>query len=264
MSTIDTNEALEREQKQEINKEEMSEEDKKRAKEIKEEQKILATNAWHLARYYIEHDQDIEFREKKKFDIGDFLICSEEYPNLGEEKRKEFIRQYAILEKATKNVTARTLVATRIHGQGFFHAVFGTSVGKYLLFLAMVTITFLSLLIVNIVTDNILPTVLIPFLAAGLGTCVFLLRITQEKLSTRQFDPAFIPSQLIRLSLGILAGGSLVLFPDLLASATTTNESGSSNLFANISIEQGTLAFILGYAVDIFYSLLDNIGGKIK
>jgi len=247
------------------NQEEMSEADRERAKEIRDEQKILARNAWHLARYYIEHDQDIEFREKGKFDIGDFLICSEEYPDLEEEKRKEFIRQYAILEKATKNVTARTLVATRIHGQGFFHAVFGTSVGKYLLFLAVVTITFLSLLIVNIVTDNILPTVLIPFLAAGLGTCVFLLRITQEKLSTRQFDPAFIPSQLIRLSLGILAGGSLVLFPDLLASsATTANESSSNNLFANISIEQGTLAFILGYAVDIFYSLLDNIGGKIK
>jgi hypothetical protein len=150
-------------------------------------------------------------------------------------------------------------VATRIHGQGFLHAVFGTSVGKYLLFLAIVTVTFLSLLIVNIVTDNILPTVLIPFLAAGLGTCVFLLRITQEKLSTRQFDPAFIPSQLIRLSLGILAGGSIVLFPDLL-----TPDSEGSNLFANISIEQGTLAFILGYAVDIFYSLLDNIGGKVK
>ena len=259
MSTIDINEALEREQKQKI-----SEEDKKRAEEIKMEQQILATNAWHLGRYYIEHDQDIESLKDKDFDIGDFLISSELYPNLEEEKRKKFIRQYAILEKATKNVTARTLVATRIHGQGFFHAVFGTSVGKYLLFLAMMTIMFLSLLIINIVTDNILPTILIPFLAAGLGTCVFLLRITQEKLSTRQFDPAFIPSQLIRLSLGILAGGSIVLFPDLLTSATTTNESGSSNLFSNISIEQGTLAFVLGYAVDIFYSLLDNIGGKIK
>jgi hypothetical protein len=215
-----------------------------------------------LARYYIEHDHEIEFQEKKNFDIGDFLICSEEYPDLKEEKRKEFIRQYAILEKATKNVTARTLVATRIHGQGFFHAVFGTSVGKYLLFLAVITIIFLSLLIVNIVTDNILPTILIPFSAAGLGTCVFLLRITQEKLSTRQFDPAFIPSQLIRLSLGILAGGSIVLFPDLLTPVPP--DGGESSMFATISIEQGTLAFILGYAVDIFYSLLDNIGGKIK
>ena len=262
MSTIDNNEELEKEQEKEINKKEMSEEDKERAKEIRKEQKILATNAWHLARYYIEHNQEIEFREKKKFDIGDFLICSENYPDLEEEKRKAFIRQYAILEKATKNVTARTLVATRIHGQGFFHAVFGTSVGKYLLFLAVITIIFLSLLIVNIVTDNILPTILIPFSAAGLGTCVFLLRITQEKLSTRQFDPAFIPSQLIRLSLGILAGGSIVLFPDLLA--PVSSDGGESNLFSTISIEQGTLAFILGYAVDIFYSLLDNIGGKIK
>ena len=263
MSDINNNENLDKV----INKVELSEEDKEREKEIRDEQKILARNAWHLARYYIEHDYEIEFQEQEKFDIGDFLICSEVYPNLKEDDRKKFIRQYAILEKATKNVTARTLVATRIHGQGFFHAVFGTSVGKYLLFLAVMTVTFLSLLIINIVTDNILPSVLIPFSAAGLGTCVFLLRITQEKLSTRQFDPAFIPSQLIRLSLGILAGGSIVLFPDLVASsvATTANKIPEhSSLFSNISIEQGTLAFVLGYAVDIFYSLLDNIGGKIK
>jgi hypothetical protein len=253
MNTVDNNGELEKETERE--------------KEIKSEQNILATNAWHLARYFIEHNYEIEFQNKQDFDIGEFLVCSEVYPNLEDEKRKEFIRQYALLEKVTRNVTARTLVATRIHGKGFFHAVFGTSVGKYLLFLAIITLFFVSLLIVNIVTDDILPTVLIPFLAAGLGTCVFLLRVTQEKLSTRQFDPAFIPSQLIRLSLGILAGGSLVLFPDLLASsATTANEASSTtnNLFSNITIEQGTLAFVLGYAVDIFYSLLDNIGGKVK
>ncbi|SFV63340.1 hypothetical protein MNB_SV-14-747 [hydrothermal vent metagenome] len=257
MSTTYNKKALEKEQKKEI-----SEEDKERAEEIKKEQKILATNAWHLARYYIEHADEVELIKEEKIDIGDFLICSEVYPNLEEEKRKEFIRKYAILEKATKNVTARTLVATRIYGQGFFHAVFGTSVGKYLLFLALMTIMFLSLLIINIVTDDILPTILIPFSAAGLGTCVFLLRITQEKLSTRQFDPAYIPSQLIRLSLGILAGGSIVFFPDLLNHVSTNG--GEINRFANISIEQGTSAFILGYAVDIFYSLLDNIGGKVK
>jgi hypothetical protein len=230
--------------------------------ETQKEQKILATNAWHLARYFIEHDHEIEFKKEEGFNIGQFLIWSERYPNLEESDRIEFINQYALLEKATKTVTARTLVATRIHGQGFLHAVFGTSVGKYLLFLAIITALFLSLLIINIVTENILPTILIPFLAAGLGTCVFLLRITQEKLSTRQFDPAFIPSQLIRLTLGILAGGSIVFFPDLVASASTTG--GNTNLFTHISMEQGTLAFILGYAVDIFYSLLDNIGGKVK
>lgn len=260
MSTTDNSEELKREK--DIKKE-LSKEDKKRAEDIKKEQNILATNAWHLARYYIEHEQNIVSLEGKSFDIGDFLISSELYPNLEEEKRKEFIRQYAILEQATENVTARTLVATRIHGQGFFHAIFGTSVGKYLLFLGVITIIFLSLLIINIVTDDILPTILIPFLAAGLGTCVFLLRITQEKLSTRQFDPAFIPSQLIRLSLGILAGGSLVLFPDLLTPATSDG-GGKSDMINNISIGQGTLAFIFGYAVDIFYSLLDNIGSKIK
>ena len=83
----------------------------------------------------------------------------------------------------------------------------------------------------------------------------FLLRVTQEKLTAREFDPAFIPSQLIRLGLGVLAGGSIVLFPGLIGGPEPSN---------GISMSQGSLAFILGYAVDIFYSVLDNIGGKVK
>jgi hypothetical protein len=226
-------------------------------KETKEEQRILASNAWHLARYVMEHDFELTIPED--FNMGEFLWCSEHYLDLDEKKKIQFINQYMMLEKATKNVTARTLVATRIHGHGFFYAVFGTSVGRYLFFLAIVTLTFVILLILNITTsDNVLPDILIPFWAAGLGTCVFLLRITQEKLSTRQFDPAFIPSQLIRLSLGILAGGLIVLFPDLI------HPPKDGSIADEINIGQSTLAFILGYAVDIFYSVLDNIGGRVK
>ena len=83
--------------------------------------------------------------------------------------------------------------------------------------------------------------------------------MTQEKLTTREFDPAFIPSQLIRLSLGILAGGTIVLFPGLLKSGESAVGTGHV-----IGLELGSIAFVLGYAVDIFYSLLDNIGGRIK
>ena len=225
--------------------------------ETKEEQRILSTNAWHLARYVIEHDYELKLPED--FDMGNFIWYAQHYLELEKEDKIIFINQYMMLEKATKNVTARTLVATRIHGRGFLYAVFGTSVGKYLFFLAVVTLTFVLLLILNITTsDNVIPDILIPFWAAGLGTCVFLLRVTQEKLSTRQFDPAFIPSQLIRLSLGILAGGLIVLFPDLI------HPPQNGSIAEGINIGQSTLAFILGYAVDIFYSILDNIGGKVK
>lgn len=225
--------------------------------ETKEEQRILSINAWHLARYVIEHDHEIIIPEE--INIGQFLCWSESYPELKPEEKISFVNQYAMLEKATKSVTARTLVATRIHGRGFFHAAFYTSVGQYLLFLSTITIIFAGLLIVNITDMVKMNKVIIPFCAAGLGTCVFLLRVTQEKLTTREFDPAFIPSQLIRLGLGVLAGGSIVLFPDLL-------KSGGSEVVAGneIGIKLGSLAFILGYAVDIFYAVLDNIGGRIK
>lgn len=128
--------------------------------------------------------------------------------------------------------------------------------GQYLLFLSLVTIGFVYLLFNDIATASGDHNFMFTFYAAGLGTCVFLLRVTQKKLRSREFDPACIPSQLIRLGLGVLAGGSIVLFPDLLKASVM--------LPTKFDAGQGALAFILGYAVDIFYSVLDNIGGKIK
>lgn len=227
--------------------------------ETKEEQRILATNAWHLARYFLEHDHEID--TPPGFDVGQFLNWAENYPDLADEQKIEFVNQYAKLEKVTKSVTARTLLATRIHGRGFFHAAFGTSVGQYLIFLSLITAAFVYLLIVNIADKSGANNILIPFSAAGLGTCVFLLRVTQEKLKNREFDPAFIPSQLIRLGLGVLAGGSIVLFPDLVKVATDSN---AREVGQEIGIGQGSLAFVFGYAVNIFYAVLDNIGGRVK
>jgi hypothetical protein len=168
----------------------------------------------------------------------------------------EFVDQYAMLEKRTKNVTARTLVATRIHGRGFFHAAFQTSVGQYLVMLGIITSVFLYFMVSGLIKQEI--TLATPFFAAGLGTCVYLLRVTQEGLKTREFDPAYIPSHLIRLGLGILAGGSIVLFPDLVKTGLDTVQT------ADVGLGQAALAFLLGYAVDVFYAVLDNIGGKIR
>ncbi len=223
--------------------------------ETKAEQRKLATNAWHLARYLIEHDHEIQL--PKRFNPGQFLNWAEHYPELTREEKIEFVNQYAKLEKVAVNVTARTLVATRIHGEGFFHAAFATSVGQYLLFLALVTFGFVALLIQNIFDGKADDNFAIAFYAAGMGTCVYLLRVTQQKLRSREFDPANIPSQLIRLGLGVLAGGSIVLFPGLL-----TSQDGK--LPTGLDVGQGALAFVLGYAVNIFYAVLDNIGGKIK
>jgi hypothetical protein len=67
---------------------------------------------------------------------------------------------------------------------------------------------------------------------------------------------------MIRLGLGIIAGGSIVFFPNLFTSnmVFTANESEQASL--NFELGRTAAAFIFGYAVDIFYAVLDRIGGK--
>lgn len=233
-----------------------------------EDKQMLGCNAWHLARFIIEHDHMYDI--PKEIHMGEFVLLAEKYPDLEDDAKKKFINQYALIEKLAKNVTARTLAATRIHGKGFFAAAFGTSVGQYLIFLTSVAILF-SFLLFNTDNDSFISQ---PFFAAGLGTCVYLLRVTQEKLRSREFDPAFIPSHLIRLGLGILIGGSSVfLFPDIIAYVNIgdLNNSIDANMSDTYkeSLTQvnnygvNAIAFILGYAVEIFYVILDKIGGNI-
>jgi len=241
---------------------------------IESEEHILAINAWHLARYAIENNEKL--KKEPKINFGEFICMCEKYPDLDDKdpKKIDFVNQYRLLEIATWPVTARTLVATRIHGRGFFHAAFGTSVGKYLLFLSFVSLMCIAALLVISSTNNALDCLkhqywflfnnsLLPFYAAGLGTCVYLLRVTQENLRWRTFDPALIPSHLIRLGLGILAGGTLVLFPDLLQNEVGSANSGSGEN-GSPRFGQGALAFIFGYAVDVFYAVLDKVGGQVK
>lgn len=227
-------------------------------REVKEEQRILAANAWHLARYIIEHDIKID----GEFDAGQFLFWCEHYPRLAEEDKIAFANQYRKLEKSAKNVTARTLYATRIYGKGFFFALFRTSVGWYLFFLGLITMGFLWLTAAGVIELSSSKWVIKQynaFGAAGLGTCVYLLRVTQQKLKSREFDPAYIPSHMIRLVLGVIAGGTIVLFPELYSEDSAVD---LENI--NVGIGGSALAFVLGYAVDVFYAVLDRIGGKIS
>ena len=252
--------------------------------ETEEEQVILAMNAWHLGRYVIEHDHEINIPDS--VNIGEFLVLAEAYPSLEKEDKITFVNQYAELEKVSGEVTARTLFATRIYGKPFYHIVLHTSVGRYLFTLAAITGLFVLLLLMNLIVTDVHAFIgpvkdstaavcmqllmlvagnkmLVPFYAAGLGACVYLLRATQEKLRSREFDPAWIPSHLIRLGLGILAGGSIVFFPELFVT-TAANADGSENAENVASLGTGLVAFIFGYAVDIYYSVLDKIGGRIS
>lgn len=241
--------------------------------ESRDEQRMLSLNAWHLARYLIEHEKVPEW-----LDIGQFLEMAEDYPQLSEEKKIAFINQYAQLEAAAGEVTARTLYATRVHGKSFLRAVFTTSVGNYLFLLIAITLAFASLLLAHslyVETHAARATIVwplfvtskmvVPFYAAGLGACVYLLRVTQNGLQNRTFDPARIPSHMIRLGLGTLAGGTIVFFPGLLDGVSTAGAGtgAASAPAATATLGSGIVAFIFGYAVDIYYKVLDRIGGEI-
>lgn len=222
------------------------------------EKESLGSNAWHLARFIMEHDDVYAIPEG--FNMGQFVVWAEKYPELTEEEEIKFIDQYLILEKLVKNVTARTLAATRIYGRGFFSAAFGTSVGRYLIFLTSLALLFSYFLFFGDYLIKHFDAVK-PLFAAGLGTCVYLLRITQEKLKSREFDPANIPAQLVRLILGVVIGGILVkIFPSMTNSETVNSALSTYGFKENELIL--AIAFILGYAVEIFYKILDKLGGS--
>ncbi len=255
-----------------------------RQREINEEESALALNAWHLARYVME--QGKYSKKVKDFDFGEFFAMCEKYPDMpeGSLDKVKFVNNYHKLELIAENVTARTLIATRIHGRGFVTAVFGTSIGQYLLFLSLITFLFIVSLAAGLfwpldemyvdlvngesggygyyffyfLAQMSSSSVMAVFCAAGLGTTVYLLRETQKHLTERTFDPARIPGHCIRLLLGVVAGGTIVLFPDIMGSINNLK------IDEQVGIGQGALAFILGYGVEIFYEALDSLKEKLR
>jgi hypothetical protein len=87
-------------------------------------------------------------------------------------------------------------------------------------------------------------TYLLPVLYALLGTCAYLIRSFEEQIRTKTFTPAVDNSARFLIA-GI--GGAVV------------------GLFSNFTITQGpsipplAIAFLVGYAVDVFYSFLEGL-----
>ena len=88
-------------------------------------------------------------------------------------------------------------------------------------------------------------TCLLPVLYALLGTCAYLLRCFEEELRTLTFTPSSRTNWARFLIAGI--GGAVV------------------GLFSNFDITQGAsisplaIAFLVGYAVDVFFSFLESL-----
>jgi len=87
-------------------------------------------------------------------------------------------------------------------------------------------------------------TCILPALYAVLGTCAFLLRSFSEEMSRRTFVPSHSDSARFLIA---AIGGSVV------------------GLFSNFTINQGisisplAVAFLVGYAVDVFFSFLEGL-----
>jgi hypothetical protein len=87
-------------------------------------------------------------------------------------------------------------------------------------------------------------TCLLPVLYALLGTCAYLLRTLEQQMTTRTFTPSVANSARFLIA---AIGGAVV------------------GLFGNFTIGQGAsipplaIAFLVGYAVDVFFAFLENM-----
>ncbi|MGD7153003.1 hypothetical protein ACQCRO_25510, partial [Ralstonia pseudosolanacearum] len=95
-------------------------------------------------------------------------------------------------------------------------------------------------------------TWLMPFLYGLLGAMIFVMRnITSERRPAMEMFP-----MIVRLSLGGLAGIVIGWFS---ASVGTGSPAVSSNILSLPLV----LAFLTGYGIDVFFSLLDRLSGSL-
>lgn len=101
----------------------------------------------------------------------------------------------------------------------------------------------------NIQTDvsvfyGAISTCILPVLYALLGTCAYLLRSFEDQMNSRTFTPSAANSA--RFLIAAICGAVIGLFNNL-----SVNQ--------GISIPPLALAFLVGYAVDVFFSFLEGI-----
>ena len=101
----------------------------------------------------------------------------------------------------------------------------------------------------DVVTDvsilyGAMATCILPVLYALLGTCAYLLRCYAQEMSSRTFVPS--QSDSARFLIAAIGGGVVGLFSNL-----TINQGASISPLA--------IAFLVGYAVDVFFSFLEGL-----
>ena len=87
-----------------------------------------------------------------------------------------------------------------------------------------------------------------PFAYGAFGACIRLLRVTEQRLRDRTFDPRRIPEHRNRMVLGTLSGGVIVL----LYSTGGISET-------DVKLTEAGLGFLAGYSIDLLFSILDRL-----
>jgi hypothetical protein len=101
---------------------------------------------------------------------------------------------------------------------------------------------------------NSLNAYALPLILALLGSCTQVLRSIARRVIDQSMNVVFLPAYYVRVLLGLIIGGTIGLFLSPAASASTANPLG---FLATLPLL--TAAFLAGYGVEIFFSLLDKI-----
>lgn len=194
-----------------------------------------------------------------------------------------------ILEQRFPDISARTLEATEpsLDEEGKtprWRWLRRTEVGRYLVNIWIwIGLTIVAIFAVNLAeplteSGQIATTLdvwqraaryLEPFLYGALGAFLFLLRVSEQKLKERSFDPQRAPEHVNRVILGTISGGAIIL---LVEGAITGAPSGGTqanppandagtlgDLGTYIKVSTAALGFLAGYSVDFLFQTIDRV-----
>jgi hypothetical protein len=94
---------------------------------------------------------------------------------------------------------------------------------------------------------------LTPWMYGGLGACVYLLRSAHTYIYLRTFDVRRKPEYFNRILLGMIAGGSIILFANNIAGDDGTV----------IQLGSAALGFLAGYNTDLLFSAIERISNAL-
>jgi hypothetical protein len=94
----------------------------------------------------------------------------------------------------------------------------------------------------------------LPLILALLGSCTQVLRSIARRIIDQSMNTIFLPAYYVRVLLGLIIGATIGLF------LTPTTGSNPTDPLAFLkSLPLLTAAFLAGYAVEIFFALLDKV-----